>query len=381
LAKGGNKELILSEKQRLEGLNSYIENVGGFQSYVFQDFADETFLLLQKLADLAADPENALTQLFDTFNGAEVANSVMYHFRLLASSYLKGNRERFGAFVPMDAVPAESAVDAYCSTHLERHGVEIEHLGLVLLVDVLLKPAGFALEVAYLDRSPGSEVNTYRFPEEANGQHPSTLGPMIHLLYRPDHYDLLYPTEPIPLPAPITLQVHRVGFSQNYDMAATPAAMHSFGAVDFNPLSLIPGYGAPPPGLGSVLDTSPSPLSTYSTSPVSPWVSSPFPDTPPQQVAPVHIPVSAPLNPAPPVAAPMHPTPPLQLHPLRFSEYCQMPEYVENDTWREPSFQTSSFKNSHFNVAHYNNPNFQPEEYKPGDDDVPPRSTKKRASV
>jgi len=65
--------------------------------------------------------------------------------------------------------------------------------------------------------------------------------------------------------------------------------------------------------------------------------------------------------------APPPPPPPQQqqTHPLRFSEYCQLPEYVENGTWREPTFQTSTFKNSHFNVAHYNNPNFQPEEYKP----------------
>ncbi|KAK4679997.1 hypothetical protein QC764_0040510 [Podospora pseudoanserina] len=64
-----------------------------------------------------------------------------------------------------------------------------------------------------------------------------------------------------------------------------------------------------------------------------------------------------------------------QTLPLRFSEYSQLPEYVENLSWHEPSFQTSTFRNSHFNVAHYNSPNFQPEEYRPEGDDTRNRTT------
>lgn len=64
-----------------------------------------------------------------------------------------------------------------------------------------------------------------------------------------------------------------------------------------------------------------------------------------------------------------------QTLPLRFSEYSQLPEYAENRSWREPSFQTSTFRNSHFNVAHYNSPDFQPEEYRPEGDDTRNRTT------
>ncbi|KAL2016595.1 hypothetical protein VTK56DRAFT_3296 [Thermocarpiscus australiensis] len=361
LIKSGSKARVEAEKQRLEDLNSYIENIGGVPHYVFQDFADETFALFQKTAELVGNQKQAMVELLEAFNTPDVSNSVMYHFRLLASSYLKGNRDAYGAFVTADV-----GIDGYCQAVLERHNVEIDHLGLTLLVEVLLKPAGFVLEVAYLDRSPGSDVNTYRFPEEANGKDASELGPMIHLLFRPDHYDILYP------PEPVTLQVHRVtGFSQSYEIASTPMALHNFSAISMQTLSLIPGYGAPPPGLAPILDTTAaSPLTAYTPSPVSPWVPSPFSD-PIEQVPPPPLPVPAPA--APP-----------QTHPLRFSEYCQLPEYVENNTWREPTFQTTTFKNSHFNVAHYNNPNFQPEEYKPDaeDNDAPPRcSGRKRGSV
>ncbi|KAK4125208.1 cysteine proteinase [Parathielavia appendiculata] len=362
LVKSGNKTRIETERQRLEGLNGFIENVGGFSPYVSQDFVDETLALLQKMAELVDQQgqDQAMTELLEAFNTPELSNSIMYHFRMLASSFLKGNRDTYGAFVT-----TASGVDGYCTEVLEHHGVELDHLGLTLLVNVLLKDAGFVLEVAYLDRSPGSEVNTYRFPDEANNRDPSELGPIIHLLYRPDHYDILY------VPEPVSLQVHRVAsFSHSYEIESSPMSMHNFGAVDMQTLSLIPGFGAPAPALGSMLDTSPSPLTTYSPSPVSPWLSSGYVE-PVQQAPPVPLPIPT-------------PTPAPQTHPLRFSEYCQLREYTDNNTWREQTLQTTTFKNSHFNVAHYNNPNFQPEEYKPGadDHDTPPRpSGRKRGSV
>jgi ubiquitin thioesterase protein OTUB1 len=53
------------------------------------------------------------------------------------------------------------------------------------LVDVLVKPAGIAVEILYLDRTPGEEVNTYRFdPVDHNGV--ALSGPAtFRLLYRP----------------------------------------------------------------------------------------------------------------------------------------------------------------------------------------------------
>ncbi|KAK4199798.1 putative ubiquitin thioesterase [Triangularia verruculosa] len=379
LVKGGDKGQVEAEKLRLEGLNSFIEVQGGHSPYVYSDFVEETLLLLDRVAALIGNPEQAMREVYSTFNDSELANAIMYHFRLLASSYLKGNQDAYAAFVEH-----EGGVQGYCTSTLERPHVEIDHLGLSLLVDILLKPVGFVLQVAYLDRSQGSEVNTYRFPEEARNQHPSTLGPIIYLLYRPDHYDLLYPAEPEPIPEPITVQVHRVAFSPAYDIASASVPMHNNYGLNLGALAMLPGFGAPPPGLApTILDTSPSPLSAYSPSPTSTWMTSPFAE-PPQQPSPVSvqaapIPMSMPI-PTAPVGAPVAP---LQTHPLRFSEYCQLPEYVENDTWREPSFQTSTFRNSHFNVAHYNNPNFQPEEYRPGIDDheAPARSGRKRASV
>ena len=62
---------------------------------------------------------------------------------------------------------------------------EIEHIGICGLVDALVKPAGIAVEILYLDRTPGSEANKYEFcPVDHSGM-PLANAPTIRLLYRP----------------------------------------------------------------------------------------------------------------------------------------------------------------------------------------------------
>jgi ubiquitin thioesterase protein OTUB1 len=368
----GNQVTLDAEKQRLLGLNTLIEQVGGFPSDVYVDFVEETFALLDKLSGLVGHTEQAISVLEEAFNDASISNSIMYHLRMLATAYLKGHRDQYAAFLEM-----EGGVDVYCDRVLNRHGVEIDHLGIVLLSNVLLKDAGFVLEIAYLDRSPGSEVNKYRFPEEANARQPPELGPVIYLLFRPDHYDILY----VPEPEPVNIQVHRVDtFTQPFQIGSAPIPMQGFGAINMQTLSMIPGIGSigmQPSPLSGILDPTPSPLA-YNQAPVSttPWMQTPYVD-PLTQAAPPPPPMPMPA--AAPAASSVQ-----QLHPVRFSEWCLRNNATDKNWRREQTLQTSTFKNSHFNTAHFNNPDFQPEEYKPEQDErnTPPRGGgKKRGSV
>ncbi|KAI0118267.1 hypothetical protein GGR51DRAFT_498744 [Nemania sp. FL0031] len=226
---------------------------------------------------------------------------------------------------------------------------EIDHICVVLVHDILLAPANILLEIAYLDRSEGTEVNVHRLPEEANGQDSSTLGPTIYLLYRPGHYDILYrdtPQIPVP-PAPLNLQINRAtDYRPNFDSSEDT----SYG-MDLSALSMIPGLSSLGP-FGPPSTTPPSMADPYAHSPTSPWVSRQF--------------------------TPSHPSPPQQqatLHPVRFSKYNfpNLPEMAaENNSTYEPAFTTNTFKNSHFNTAHYNNQNFQPEMYHPDAEEEAP---------
>lgn len=73
-------------------------------------------------------------------------------------------------------------VEKYCDDEVMPTGSEIDNVSLIALKDVLLSPAGIALEVLYLDRSEGEEVNTHRMDPVTSGGF--TVG-TVRLLYRP----------------------------------------------------------------------------------------------------------------------------------------------------------------------------------------------------
>ena len=77
-------------------------------------------------------------------------------------------------------------VDQYCAAKIDPFAVEIEHYGIQALFDAVISPAGIHIEVLYLDRSPGDEVNTISFPDPGNLTPSHYLDiPTIRLLYRP----------------------------------------------------------------------------------------------------------------------------------------------------------------------------------------------------
>lgn len=347
LIQQGSQEFIQGEQLRISQLNDYLATSGGYDPDMFMDFTQETFQLFTDVSDALDTPDKALDILTQRFND-DASMAIIYHLRLLAGSWLKGNRDQYEAW-------CETGVDGYCSSMIEPPEREIEELGIVLLVEALLKPVGFILEIAYLDRSAGTEVNTHRFPESNN-----SLGPFIHLLYRPGHYDILYK------PIPTEIQVNR--------MAYEPTAfsdLHTIsGGMDFNPLAMIPGVGLLGPM--STMGQLGGPSLDYSPSPQSPWYPSSHADsspTPPSQ----HMTASCSYMPQPQKASiSTQPTTPANsvstnpTHEIRFSRY----QYEGPlNASPEPTFQTNMFKNSHYNKAHYNNPDFTPEEYKPGADD------------
>lgn len=99
--------------------------------------------------------------------------------QFLTSAWMKTRPENYAAFL-------DKPVTDYCAQHIEPYGVEIDHVGLMALIDCLVLPAGFAVEIHYLDRSPGDEVNIHRFAKlEGEGVLTAPDAPVLRLLYRP----------------------------------------------------------------------------------------------------------------------------------------------------------------------------------------------------
>lgn len=371
----GDVAHLQNELIRLGGLNQYIEKVGGNDPYLFEDMVETTFELMRGMITALSEGRDPTGLLMQNFNDFETSSPIIYHMRLLASAWLKGNFAEYEAFIPGN-------VDGYCDEWIMPVDREIDHLGIVLLYNILLKPANIALEIAYLDLSEGTEVNCHRMPEEANGRDAAAVGPMICLLYRPGHYDLLYrdafvPPPPPPPPAASTnVQVNRAtSLSHRHDIQSS-IPLQDFSTVDFNLLSMIPPAYEPPPSMSPLASPPPpasSPLTDTFVPPQSPWLARPYTDN----MAPPPPPPHQHQQQAPPQPTPPHPhapsASPATTHPVRFSKY-NFPSLPmdNNDNWcAEQTFTTNTFKNSFYNVAHFNNPCFQPEEYRPEAEDEP----------
>jgi ubiquitin thioesterase protein OTUB1 len=184
---------------------------------------------------------------------------------------MKANRENYEPFM------IGNSVDSYCRESIDPYQVEIEHLGMNALIDALILPAGMSVEVIYLDRSAGDEVNEHVFQQLGNDNLPTTPNaPTFRLLYRPGHYDILYKIEDV---APVISQ------PQATDLTPHVAVAHRFSpSHGFQDLNIPRGNIANSPWLEMSYLMSPSvqsqPLSpppvSPSTSAISPVAASPL---------------------------------------------------------------------------------------------------------
>ena len=63
---------------------------------------------------------------------------------------------------------------------------ESDHIHVIAIT----KQTGIKVRIQYLDRGSDTEATAHDFPDEEAGSNPD-----VHLLYRPGHYDILYPKD------------------------------------------------------------------------------------------------------------------------------------------------------------------------------------------
>jgi ubiquitin thioesterase protein OTUB1 len=99
--------------------------------------------------------------------------------QLLASAWIQSHPGDFEPFLNMP-------LKTYVSHHIEAANCEIDNVAVVALAEAIVKPAGFGLQIMYLDRSPGEEINnTYRAEPTGHDGLPLQNPPTMRLLYRP----------------------------------------------------------------------------------------------------------------------------------------------------------------------------------------------------
>ncbi|KAF2202231.1 cysteine proteinase [Delitschia confertaspora ATCC 74209] len=371
----GDINKFQDEKTRLQSMNNLISSIG-YSEDIYEGFQEECWDLLVALAN-AIGNGNAAQVLLENFNDMGVSMNIITYFKLLTSAWMQTHSADYMNFL------LGQTVKSYCTQTIDPVNSEIDNIGIAALSEALLKPIGFALDVLYLDRSPGEEINVIHFGATENDAlslpYPR---PTLRLLYRPGHYDILYKAEDIEVQQPIPSQAPlHVALAAGYtdDFVPMDSSMSDV-------MTMIPGLY--PTGLGQRWPSAPYDYDPIPTPQPQPQVA-PVPTyaPPPTAVAPVptsHQEYATPVPSShvnhqhhsthhgiqlqPPVSLSLnHPPPPLTIErggPFRPSMYELEPGFHSGQQHTLP-FQTSIFRNSHYNTAHFLNPDFQPEEWSP----------------
>ncbi|KAL8784532.1 MAG: hypothetical protein Q9213_003880 [Squamulea squamosa] len=219
---------LLGEVARLTSLNNLLDSVG-YPCDIYEDFTNETLQLLKQNASNLPNSHDGDASLLASFNDAAICNAIIMHFRLVTSAWMKTHADSYVHYTE------NQNIQDYCSTHIEPHTVEIEHLGLQACIDAILKPAGIAVQVLYLDRSPGEQVNQLDWPADP----PTTNAPYnglstIRLLYRPGHYDILYKPEDIGIIPTTAVTNPRIEFMSSPPYIPTSNVCYSQHGLDLD---------------------------------------------------------------------------------------------------------------------------------------------------
>ncbi|KAE8147787.1 ubiquitin thiolesterase [Aspergillus avenaceus] len=325
------------ELNRIKSLNILLQQIG-YEEHLYEIFVDATETVFSQISDAIQGGVRDDSFLVDAFNNEYNSNGIITHFRLLTSAWMRLNPARYQAFL---ALP----LDQYCTTRIDTVKTEIDEVGLQALINGVIEASDFAVEILYLDRSDGDAVT----PHLLTPARPSAA--TIRLLYRPGHYDLLYQAEPTVNMEPVV----------NYQYAMTSDyTPWDQGALSFDVNS----------SLMSIPNLMMDPTFALSPSPMPPVPTSPYRDSPPQEVyqsPPMHTPPPVPVASPPPPR--MSAPPPMCSLPSRSSDG---PQIRLNPLVMKPNLShslpvTTPFKNSPYNQAHFQNQDFEPIHWEPSE--------------
>ncbi|XP_042048688.1 OVARIAN TUMOR DOMAIN-containing deubiquitinating enzyme 1-like [Salvia splendens] len=165
----------------------------GYAEFTFEDFFA---LFLEQLESVLSGKEACISheELVQRSRDQYVSDYVVMFFRFITSGEIKKRSEFYEPFIQG---LTNTNVEQFCKSSVEPMGEESDHVHITALSDAL----GVPIRIVYLDRSHDDKgsvsVNHHDFipvaVTDANGGGFVALTPFITLLYRPGHYDILYP--------------------------------------------------------------------------------------------------------------------------------------------------------------------------------------------
>ena len=113
------------------------------------------------------------------FNDENNSNYLICYLRFIISGYLRRNAPIYEFFLDDG-----KSIDEFCKTEVEPMNIECDQLQVIALSSFFADVIRLGVQIEYLDNSDSPSINHHNFPEDNP--------PVVFLLYRPGHYDILY---------------------------------------------------------------------------------------------------------------------------------------------------------------------------------------------
>ncbi|KAL5717323.1 ubiquitinyl hydrolase 1 [Ranunculus cassubicifolius] len=180
-------------KENVEQCKKTLMNLG-YAEFTFEDFFS---LFIEQLESVVQGTETSISydELVIRSRDQSVSDYVVMFFRFVTSGEIRRRSEFFEPFI---MGISNMTVEKFCKASVEPMGEESDHVHITALSDAL----GVPIRVMYLDRSScdasGVTVNHHDFIPSADSSLNATnndgapVKPVMTLLYRPGHYDILY---------------------------------------------------------------------------------------------------------------------------------------------------------------------------------------------
>lgn len=164
-------------KEKIEGSLPLLESVG-YPDYILEPFLEEIQAVLQVVDQNTTenmDAEECLGLVLSLFCDEDSQMYLIYMLRYLTSLHLKTNQDNFLPYV-LD----HGNVELFCKSQVDAVNVEADQVQCIALSTYLNIP----VRIYYLDQG-NNPLNFHDFPAGST--------PVVHILYRPGHFDIIYP--------------------------------------------------------------------------------------------------------------------------------------------------------------------------------------------
>lgn len=120
--------------------------------------------------------QQSLIELHSLFNEQGYSDYVVVYLRLITSGHLQEGADFYQNFID-----GNCTMEEFRHQEVEPMYKESDHIHIIAICSAL----NVGVRVEYMDRGDGEQVKAHDFPDGVK--------PKVFLLYRPGHYDILYP--------------------------------------------------------------------------------------------------------------------------------------------------------------------------------------------